>query len=45
VYLQSMPIMNLAEALSPYIPRGEAASDNTASGIVGGIVGGLLRGR
>jgi hypothetical protein len=46
VYLQSMPIMNLAEALSPYLPRGEsAATDNTASGIVGGIVGGLLRGR
>ncbi len=46
VYLQSMPIMNLAEALSPYLPRGESATtDNTASGIVGGIVGGLLRGR
>jgi uncharacterized protein (TIGR00266 family) len=45
VYLQSMPIMNLAEALAPYLPRGEAATDTTASGIVGGIVGGLLRGR
>lgn len=46
VYLQSMPIMNLAEAISPYLPRTEsAAADNTASGIVGGIVGGLLRGR
>jgi uncharacterized protein (TIGR00266 family) len=46
VYLQSMPIMNLAEALSPYLPRGESsATDTTAGGIVGGIVSGLLRGR
>jgi len=41
VYLQSMPVMNPAEALSPYLPRGEAVTDNTAIGIVGG----LLRGR
>ena len=46
VYLQSMPIMNLAEALSPYLPRGEsAATDTTAGGLVGGIVGSLLRGK
>ncbi len=45
VYLQSMPIMNLAEALTPYIPRGEAAANTTAGGVVGGIVGSFLRGQ
>ncbi len=45
VYLQSMPIMNLAESIAPYLPRGEAATDTSAAGIVGGIVGGLLRGK
>ncbi len=46
VYLQSMPIMNLAEAISPYLPRSEnAAVDNSASGIVGGLVSGFLRGK
>jgi uncharacterized protein (TIGR00266 family) len=45
VHLQSMPITNLAEALIPYIPRGESSGDMTASGVVGGLVSGFLRGK
>ena len=45
VHLQSMPVMNLAEALMPYLPRSEGAGENTASGVIGGVLGGLLRGK
>ena len=41
VWLQSMPIMNLAEAVAHYLPQ-ERSSDTSAGGIIGGIVGGLL---
>ena len=41
VWLQSMPIMNLAEAVAHYLPQGKAA-ETGAGGIIGGIVGGLL---
>jgi uncharacterized protein (TIGR00266 family) len=45
IWLQSMPIMNLAEAVAHYLPsRGEAAADTSTGGIVGGIVGNLLGG-
>jgi uncharacterized protein (TIGR00266 family) len=43
-WLQSMPILNLAEAIAGYLPRNEA-TDATAGGVVGGIVGNLLRGQ
>ena len=45
-WLQSMPILNLAEAISHYLPQNTegSATQAGAAGIVGGIVGGLLRG-
>ena len=44
-WLQSMPILNLAEAIAHYLPpTHESASNVGASGIVGGIVGSLLSG-
>jgi uncharacterized protein (TIGR00266 family) len=39
VWLQSMPLMNLAEAIARYLP---AAGNNTTPAIAGGGVGGLL---
>jgi len=42
-WLQSMPILNLAEAIAGYLPRNEA-TEATAGGVVGGIVGNILRG-
>jgi uncharacterized protein (TIGR00266 family) len=45
-WLQSMPILNLAEAIARYLPRTEQPAANAgAGGIVGGIVGNLLRGQ
>jgi uncharacterized protein (AIM24 family) len=41
IWLQSLPISNLAHALSPYL--GGESSGNIASGAVGGVVGSLLR--
>src|ERR1022692_3359379 len=43
VWLQSMPISNLAHALSPYL-AGDGAKDAVAGGAAGGIIGDLLRG-
>ncbi len=45
VHLQSMPILNLAEAIARHLPSGEGSSETTASGVIGGLVGGLLRGK
>jgi uncharacterized protein (TIGR00266 family) len=42
VWLQSLPISNLAHALGPYLGGGDAGS-NIASGAAGGVVGSLLR--
>ena len=49
VWLQSMPIMNLAEAIAHYLPQGngEPGVGRTAAGVaglglLGGIVGGIL---
>jgi uncharacterized protein (AIM24 family) len=45
-WLQSMPILNLAEAIARYLPRtDQPAASAGAGGIVGGIVGNLLRGQ
>jgi uncharacterized protein (TIGR00266 family) len=44
VWLQSMPIMNLAEEVGKFLPQREAASAG-AGGIAGAVIGGLLRGR
>jgi uncharacterized protein (TIGR00266 family) len=41
VWLQSMPIMNLAESVAHYLPQDKAA-ETGAGGIIGGIVGGLV---
>ena len=44
-WLQSMPIMNLAESLAPYLPSGRGADAETGvTGALGGVLGGLLRG-
>ena len=45
-WLQSMPILNLAESIAHYLPRCESSvSEGGVGGVVGGIVGNLLRGR
>ncbi len=50
VWLQSMPILNLAEEVARYMPGGERGSGGNvggalaAGGIVGGLLGGLLSG-
>ncbi|MDH6142886.1 MULTISPECIES: AIM24 family protein [Kitasatospora] len=43
IWLQSMPLPNLAHALEPYLAR-EGAVAAGEGGAIGGIVGGLLRG-
>ena len=40
VWLQSLPLPNLALALGPYLPQQESAAEG---GAVGGIIGGLLK--
>jgi uncharacterized protein (TIGR00266 family) len=44
VWLQSMPIMLLAEALEPYLPsaNGSAPTSALGGGIAGGVIGDLL---
>jgi uncharacterized protein (AIM24 family) len=43
-WLQSMPIMNLAESIAHYLPQ-PVAQEATAGGVIGGIVGNILRGQ
>ena len=43
-WLQSMPIMNLAEEIARYLPIQHEIQETTAGGVVGGLVGNLLRG-
>jgi uncharacterized protein (AIM24 family) len=43
-WLQSMPILNLAESIAHYLPHPEAR-DATAGGVIGGIVGNIMRGQ
>ena len=42
VWLQSMPILNLAEEIGRYLPRGE--SGGGGGNLLGSVVGGLLQG-
>ena len=44
IWLQSMPIMNLAEEIAQYLPRPteSTASTTSGSGIASGIIGGVL---
>lgn len=42
VWLQSMPLVVLAQALAPYLSRDDG--NNVQAGAVGGIIGGMLRG-
>jgi uncharacterized protein (TIGR00266 family) len=48
IHLQSMPILNLAEAIARYLPnsdqRGGAVGNVAAAGVVGGVLGSLLGG-
>ena len=45
IWLQSMPIMNLAEEIGRYLPgRTESTSSSTAGGAAAGVVGGILGG-
>ncbi|HYZ54968.1 MAG TPA: AIM24 family protein [Streptosporangiaceae bacterium] len=43
VWLQSMPLPNLAHALAPYIAQ-QTAPESAGSGALGGIIGGMMRG-
>lgn len=45
VWLQTLPISKLADALAEYMPRTERVESGAAGGVVGGIVGSILRGR
>lgn len=42
IWLQSMPLPNLAHALQPYL--GNTTGDSAAAGATGGIIGNILRG-
>lgn len=45
VWLQSLPLSNLAHALSPYLPHeATRGSQNAAAGVAGAVIGGLLGG-
>ena len=45
IWLQSMPILNLAEEISRYLPKSsESTASITAGGAAAGVVGGLLGG-
>jgi uncharacterized protein (AIM24 family) len=43
IWLQSLPLVQLAHSLSPYLGR-EGRGDAAAAGAVGGIIGDMLRG-
>jgi uncharacterized protein (TIGR00266 family) len=42
-WLQSMPILNLAESIAHYLPH-SGGGEGTASGVVGGLLSGFLKG-
>ena len=44
VWLQSMPLIQLAAAIQPYLPSASNTGDAAASGAMGGIIGDMLRG-
>ncbi|GAC1366520.1 MAG: hypothetical protein NVSMB32_10910 [Actinomycetota bacterium] len=41
IWLQSLPLPNLAHALSRYLPQGDSESRGGPGGMIGGILGGL----
>jgi uncharacterized protein (AIM24 family) len=43
VWLQSMPIMNLAEEIGKFLPHQEAR-DASAGGVAGAVIGSLFKG-
>ena len=43
VWLQTLPLSNLAHALQPYLPSSSGATESVEGGIVGGIVGAVLK--
>ncbi len=43
-WLQSMPILNLAEEIARYLPQ-NTTTDATTGGVIGGIVGNLMSGQ
>lgn len=45
IWLQSMPIANLAESIAQYLPQQRVVEETTAGGVIGGLVGDILRGR
>jgi uncharacterized protein (TIGR00266 family) len=44
VWLQSMPLVQLAHALAPYLPTAADTGRSVEGGVVGGIIGDMLRG-
>jgi len=44
IWLQSLPLSNLAHALSPYLPSGATVSEDMTSAGAGAVVGSVLRG-
>ena len=42
-WLQSMPILNLAESVAHYLPKGEGVTEGGVGGVVGGVLSGLLK--
>ena len=44
VWLQSMPLAVLAQALSPYLPHAGGTAQSAGAGAVGGIIGDMFRG-
>jgi uncharacterized protein (AIM24 family) len=40
VWLQTMPISQLAHAIAPYLPENENSGVNTGSSILGGLIKG-----
>jgi uncharacterized protein (AIM24 family) len=44
IWLQSMPIVQLAAAIQPYISTASNTTDAAGAGAVGGIIGDMLRG-
>jgi len=47
VWLQSLPLSNLAHALAPYLPSargGDSAGNVAGAGLAGAVLGGLLGG-
>jgi uncharacterized protein (AIM24 family) len=44
IWLQSLPVVQLAAAIQPYLSTGGNTADSAGAGAVGGIIGDMLRG-